>query len=152
MADRFKKDKIEGEYEKPGPTMDPEAGAIAAGLSKLTNRAQTGVVLNWLPKWAKKEGLGAFRFFFFQDKLAIDSFGRDRDEMDALSDDLTQEQRAEILAKTALCGRNGIKYLALGPDDELDMTQLAALMGKTKFKKGPRTARFIDGISEEESQ
>lgn len=153
--DGFAKDKIAGEYEKPGPRMDSDASAIAAGLTKLKKRDKTGVVLNWLPPWARKANIPPFSFYFFEDGLVVDTFGRDQDEMDALADDLNQSQRQEVSQKTVLCPQNGLKYLHLGPDDELDMTQLAAKLGKTNFKKGARQERpkakvSGDGIDEEE--
>lgn len=157
VRDKFAQDEIEGEYEKPGPRVDPDAKAISEGLSKLANRPTTGFVTSWLPKWGKRAKIDSFAFFFFEDRLAVDMFGRDREEMDALNDDFTLAQRAEIAAKTFHCGENGIRYLVLGPDDELDMTQLAAKIGKTTFKRGQQQARpkvgsraTGDGISEEE--
>lgn len=155
--DAFAADKIAGEYEKPGPKMDSDAEGIAKALSKLKSRASTGVVLNWLPPWAAKANVNAFSFYFFEDKLVVDSFSRDRVEMSALDEDFTQAQRDEIANKTVLCQKNKISYLTLGPDDELDMTQLAAKLNKTTYKKGAHQRSKVaagrdmgDGISEEE--
>lgn len=159
--DAFAKDRIDGEYEKPGPRVDQDAAAIASGLSKINKRAQTGFVLNWLPVWAKQAQVPAFSFFFFEDKLAVDSFGRDREEMDALQDDFTLAQHQEMHKKTVMCGENGIRYIALGPDDELDITQLAARIGRTTFKRGSKQVAVGaaagagaagDGIEEEDLQ
>lgn len=151
--DKFAKDRIGGEYEKPGQTVDSDAGWIAAQLSKLVGRATTGFVLRYCPSWIKRAGLRPFDFYFFDDKLVVDSFGRDRREIDALEDDLTQAQKEEIAHKTLLCSENGVAYIHIGPDDELDVVTLAAKIGKTKFKKGDRPARSRseDGISDEEA-
>lgn len=152
-GDAFAKDEIVGEYENPGPQTNPDGAAIAKALATITKSESVarGFVANWLPLWVKREGLKAFTFFFFEDKLAVDFFNRDRKEMNALEDDLTHEQRQEIAHKTVLCSKNGIAYLSLGPDDDLDVVQLAAKIGKTTYKKGARSARAStgDGIEEE---
>lgn len=134
--DKFAEDDaIPGEYAKPGPDVDSDFRGIALGLSKLGGRDTTGLVLSWLPPWAKRAKLPAFGAFFMVDRLAVDLFNRNRREMSALEDDLTQVQKEEIAGKTALCQKFGIKYLHLGPDDELDIVQLAAKIGKTTFKR-----------------
>lgn len=156
-GDAFAKDKIEGEYSPQGPKVDPGANAIAQGLSKLTKRVSTGFVINWLPPWAKKAKVNPFSFFYFEDRLAVDFFGRDREEMDAMADDLSQSEREEIATKTSLAGEHGVRYLVIGPDDELDMTQLAAKIGRTTVKRDPdakppvrQRRNATDGISEED--
>lgn len=161
IKDEFARDKIGGEYEKPGPKIDQDAAGIAEGLSRIFKREKTGFVLNWLPVWAKRAQVPSFSFFFFEDKLAVDSFGRDVEEMDARDDDFTKAQLEEIAKKTFLCRDNEIKYIALGPDDELDITQLAARMGRTTFKRGSKQVAVGaaagagaagDGIEEEDLQ
>lgn len=131
--------------------MDPDAAGIAAMLSKINNREKTGVVLSWRPNWLKVGDAKPFTFYFHQDNFAVDSFNRDVEEMDALADDFTYEQRQEIALKTVLCNQHGVSYLAIGPDDELDPMTIAAKIGKVKFKKGSRSARPSqdDGIVEE---
>lgn len=152
--DDFSKDPENGEWEKPGPKMDPDAAAIASAISKINKRERTGVVLNWNPKWTRKHNLPPFTFYFFDDKLAVDFFNREAEEMDALHDDLTQRQKGEIASKSSLCAQNEVTYLYLGPDDDLDLVQLAAKLGKTSFKKGQAQQRKAakdasDGIEEE---
>lgn len=153
-GDKFLMDALgKSEYDNPGPSMDADAADIAFALSKITGRTKTGVVLNWRPAWLKKEGIAAFSFFFFEDRLAVDSFNRDRKELDALQDDLSPEQRKAVVSKTALCAANGIKYLAIGPDDELDGTTLAAKIGRTTFKKGGKMeARVAVGAGRQPAQ
>lgn len=156
-GDRFAQDEIVGEYSKASTPVNSDAAAIASGLSQLSKRAKTGWVEDWIPTWAKRAKLPPFMFYFNEDKLAVDFFNREHDrELDALADDLTPDQRQEISHKTTLCGEHGIGYLILGPDDELDITQLASKVGKTTYKKGSeRTLSRAgakdagDGISEE---
>lgn len=156
-ASRFEIDSETGEWEKPGPSMDPEAAAIASAISKIKKREKAApVILKWNPRWLKKEQLTPFSFYFFEDALIVDLFNRDKVEMDALEDDLTQRQREEIAAKSVLCSANKIQYLFLGPDDDLDMVQLAAKLGTTTRKKGEgpqRKSRRVmpDEIQEEEN-
>jgi hypothetical protein len=152
--DAFAEDPVGGEYEKPGPRMDPDAAAIATVVSELKKRANTGVVLRWRPGWLKGD-VQPFSFYLFEDKLAIDFFNRDVPkgaELDALADDITPAQRAEVVVKSSLCAQHGLAYMALGPDDELDRLQIAAKLGVTTVKKGARPARTMggDGYSEEE--
>lgn len=135
VLDKFRFDEKKDEFERPGPQIDADFRGIALGLSKLNERANTGFVLKWRPLWLKKEGLPAFGAFFMDDRLAVDLFNRDRKEMDALADDLTQAQKNEVAFKTALCKVRNIRYLYLGPDDDLDIVQLAARIGKTKVVK-----------------
>lgn len=150
-ADKFAQDQIGGEYEKPGPKMDPDAAGIAAVLSKISKREQTGVVLNWRPQWLPQNVGKPFSFYFNEDKLAVDTFSRDVAELDALTDDFSQEERQEIAAKTVLCQEQGVAYLTLGPDDDLDPVKVAAKIQKVSFKKGQRPQRTEehDGIREE---
>lgn len=155
--DRFAEDEVGGEYEKPGPRTDPDAAAIAAAISDIKKRAQTGVVLKWRPPWLAPVNGQAFSLYFFEDKLAIDFINRGQvqgSDMDALADDLSPAQRAEVAAKMKLCAEHGISYICLGPDDELDKVQLAAKLGATSFKKGARPIRQGggEGFTEEELQ
>lgn len=149
-AKRFEQDELVGEYEKPGPRTDPDGARIASALSEIKKRSKpTGWVVAWRPPWSCK----AFSFYFIEDKLAVDFFNRDQPkdaELDALADDLTPEQRQEVADKGALCNKHGVRYMHLGPDDELDKVQLAARLGILSYKKGERKARNPE-IAEEEA-
>ena len=54
--DAFAEDEIhEGEYENPGPRVDPDAARIAAMISDIKKRpGPTGFVVKWSPKWLKR--------------------------------------------------------------------------------------------------
>lgn len=103
----------------------------------------------------KYQDTPAFGFYFYQDKLAVDLLDRDDGapaEMDALADDVSAADRQIAAIKTALCAEHGVRYLSLGPDDELDAVQVAAKLGATTFRKGLSPARRRgggDGFSEE---
>ena len=98
----------------------------------------------------------AFALYFIEDKLAVDLFDRDQGadaEMDAGSWGMTALQQIEANLKASLCAKQGILYLALGPDDELDKVQLAAKLGMLTAKRGTHVrtkANSQDGITEEE--
>jgi hypothetical protein len=158
-ADEFAQDEIEGEYAKPGPRVDPEAAAIAAAISEIRRRERTGFVEKWRPAWLLKALPNAqpFSLYFFDDKLVVDFINREQPagaELDALADDMTPAQRSEVLAKAQACGEQGIRYMHLGPDDEMDKLQLAAKLGATICRKADRKALHQapggDGITEEE--
>lgn len=153
--DAFLKDKKAGKFDKPGPRIDADADFFSRVLSKIKGREKTGFVMNWLPPWAQKAGIEPFSFFFYEDGLALDCFNRNGGELDALADDYTPAQRAQIMKKTAACGEFGVSYMPLGPDDEPDETQIAAKIGRTTFRKGSNQVRARagapagDGIDEE---
>ena len=62
--DKFAEDKISGEFDKPGPVIEMEFRGIVQGLSKISGRSNTGVVLKWRPKWLTRAGLPPFSAFF----------------------------------------------------------------------------------------
>lgn len=144
---KFQDDEFVNEYAKPGPRVDQDASAIAAAISEIKKRGTTGFLETRKAK--------LLSLYFFEDGLIVDLFNRDQPagaEMDALQDDLTGEQKQEIGRKVSECAARGLRYLHLGPDDELDKVQLAAKLEMTSFKKGDRRARKGggDGFTEEE--
>lgn len=150
-GDVFAQNQPEHEYDKPQPLpLDPDAARIAAMLSKINGRETSPSVTCWKPRGLPK-GTKPFGFYFIDDKLAVDFFNRDKKELDALEDDLTGEQQQEVAEKTLYCSQNGLAYIHIGPDDELDALMLAAKIGKANFKKGARPERpsAKDGITEE---
>jgi len=125
------------EYSKPAPRQDPEGAAIAIALSRLNGRHATGYVIDWRPVWLA--GLDAFRYFFHEDLLVVDTFSVPGGEMDVF--DSTPAWMEEMIAKKAqLCAERGLIYVPVRPDEELDTVQLAAKIGKTRIKKHPEEA------------
>ena len=135
---------LRGEYEPPNPTRDRDGVAIAQFLSRLARREKTGWVTNWRPVWGKD--VRPFRYFFFEDLLLIDTyeaeFGPPGSDVDVLRESPAME--ADITAKMVLCAENGFTYVAVRPDEELEMVQLASRLGQTKVKK-QETVAYQEG-------
>lgn len=132
-TDPFLQDKVSGEYDSPPPQTKEEPRNLAAMLSRISKREKTGWVEQWVPPWLKGEKVPAFDYYFFEDKLAVDAFGVDKTEIDYLSSAYTPQEQEEMARKQALCSENGVVYLYLSPEDNPDLVQLAAKLGKTKF-------------------
>lgn len=106
------------------PQENKEAQAIADLLSRLSGRTKTGYAVSYRPAWAKT--VPAFTYYFYDDKLAVDAF----DDLKAPA-----EMEGEILAKAVLCAQHDARYLAVRPEDELDMFHVQAVLGNIKPRK-----------------
>lgn len=119
------------EYAKPAPAQDREGRAIADFLSQLFERAQTGYVVDWRPPWLLE--CDPFKYFYFEDKLVVDTFSAPGGEIDIMEDIPGIED--QIGRKSALCVDHGLTYVPVRPDADLDTVQLAARLGKAKVKR-----------------
>lgn len=122
------------ERSKPPPRQDPEGGAVAMMLCRLTGRSVTGYVVDWRPRWLPGD-VDAFKYYFHEDGLIIDAFALPGvKDMDIMSSTPTWIED-QIAIKAPLCAKQGLTYIAVRPDEELDAVQLAARIGKTRITK-----------------
>ena len=121
------------ERSKPAPRGDVEGTLISQALSRINERAQTGFVTDWKPEWLPAE-VDPFRYFFFEDKLIVDAFSVPVKEMDVMAPTAQWIER-NISIKGPLCDKAGLIYIPVRPDEELDMVQLAARIGKARITK-----------------
>ena len=109
--DAFREDEIqEGEYETPGPRIDPDAARIAAMLSEIKKRqGPSGFVLNWSPQWLKRANAVA-------NEQAVKTLAEARKELSEAKDDKERSQgnmRVQMASETV---RNTQLALQSGPD------------------------------------
>lgn len=130
-------DSLRGEFAKPRPKEDAEGAAIADALKELVHK-EVGFVVNWLPPWAKKRNLESFRYFFFDQKLVVDTFSVPEGDIDIEDDVLPERIERQIAEKVVACGNEGIAYIPVRPDAELQAGHLAAALGMINAKGKPQ--------------